>query len=712
MLGMEKKKVILCFYKGDISDDIYILEDLDSKGFEVHLFNDIDESSLKYDVLLDIIKNLYGSKNDEYDIYVSSNVKEFIMLQYILYSHWISGTLYINNSPAYFEIDKLYKEILKKEIHIGTSDFYVLKKEENIFNNYLIFSGDFESKKKKKDMEDKIYILDGIKHVFSIKDTKETNMVSLDNSKNSELYEYHFDLEYLQDYISLIKYYSNYVEEFIELYNGINLKLTEFKDKVLEAPNFEKNIIKFKLENELYNNYTDDKYKIFLSSILLNIFNSKKYLNFLLKLLIKSTDINKYNRFFVYCQCITYVFVHKDISDENINIMLENLYEKIFDEFSLLYKDYGKVSKENIDNDLVFVNTSQFLSIEHSPTKLTLDVCYNLIKNLNKKVLLINMQEILTSKGLIPMKDIRSGNIINKYDTINTIKYKDVEISFYQPQVSMPDDKEIINILNMVQKYKPGLILNIGTTLVGDLCTKIIPTVTLPTSGDGYSKSTFYIVNDERQYKEYTKKHNRNSEGLIISKFQFELKHKKNTFTKKQLGIPENKFIISVIGNRLNDEINEELLDVLDKSCRESNAYIVFISKFDFNTAQVSKYKNLINNYKNMGYQEDLLAIIENTDIYLNPSRSGGGTSAIYSLYAGKPVVTLNYGDVALNVGEEFCVDNYNEMLSIVDKYYIDTEFYNKKSCIAKKMAMELIDMDTYLKNIYKQAIDSNLYYI
>ncbi|MEL5900725.1 glycosyltransferase family 1 protein, partial [Clostridium sporogenes] len=330
---------------------------------------------------------------------------------------------------------------------------------------------------------------------------------------------------------------------------------------------------------------------------------------------------------------------------------------------------------------------------------------------LNKKVILINTREIASVKGIVPMQNIAIANIISEYNNINAMQYKEVNITFYQPNVLMPNDREIINILNMVKKYKPSFIINIGTVLVGDLCGEIVPTVTIPQGNDGYSKSLFYVVNDEKQKKEYSEKFNRISESLITSKFQFELKDKRNTFTKKQLGIPENKFIISVIGTRLNNEIDEEFLDLLDKSCKYSNAYVVFIDEFQFSQLQISNYKDLANNYKNMGYQQDLLAILENTDIYLNPNRSGGGTSAIYSLYVGKPVLTLKYGDVAGNVGEEFCVNNYEEMLLQIDKYYKDIEFYNKQSYIAKKRARELTDMETFITNVCNQVIKSNLYY-
>lgn len=708
-----KKKAMICFYKGNICEDISILEDFDSKGFEVHLFEDLDENNLEYDKLLNVVKDLCGSKINEYDIYISSNIKEFIMLEYILYKNFISGALYINRNPEHVRLDKLYATILNKEININASNFYLLKDEEVIFNDYNIFHGTLKKMIETDKFENTIYIYEDKYHVFSVSDDKEKkniNVVNLDNSPKVKDYKYHIDLEYLDEYIRLIDYYSNSINEFIQSYEMIYSQLDKLKSEILSLTNFEKNLAKFKLDNYLYYNSYNDKQKIFLCSFLLDVYNDKEYLEFLLELLTKSSVIDKYNRFFAYYQCVRRIFVNKGIISEHIEKKVEKLYEKIYDEFSMTNGIYAKISKEQRNDDIVFVVTSQFLDVNHAPTKVTLDMCYNLTKNLNKQVLLINTKEVLTLKGIMPMNDITSGNVVENYDSIDSIEYKGEKIAFYQSKGQMPNDNEIINILNTVQKYKPKMIINIGTTLVGELCTKIIPTITIPLGNDGYSKSTFYIVNDEDAYKNYASKHNRNKNSLIVSKLQFELNPKEHIVTKEQLGIPENKFIIAIIGNRLNKEIDEKFLEMLEKSCKFANAYVLFIDKFNFTEQQIAKYENLVSNYKNLGYQKDLLAVLENTDLYVNPDRSGGGTSAIYSIYLGKPVVTVDKGDVASNVGKEFCVGSYDEMFDEIIKYYNEEDFYNNQSIIAKSRALELTDVSQFVRKIYGQVVKSPLF--
>jgi hypothetical protein len=49
----------------------------------------------------------------------------------------------------------------------------------------------------------------------------------------------------------------------------------------------------------------------------------------------------------------------------------------------------------------------------------------------------------------------------------------------------------------------------------------------------------------------------------------------------------------------------------------------------------------------NLGFRDDLPAITRMSDVYLNPARTGGGTSAQTALFCGLPVVTLAHGHVS-----------------------------------------------------------------
>lgn len=72
----------------------------------------------------------------------------------------------------------------------------------------------------------------------------------------------------------------------------------------------------------------------------------------------------------------------------------------------------------------------------------------------------------------------------------------------------------------------------------------------------------------------------------------------------------------------------------------------------------------------------DVVGMIELSDLYVNPKRLGGGFSVIEAFHAGIPVVSIKYGDVATAAEEEFCVEDYNTMVNVINKYKSDKSFY------------------------------------
>ncbi|WP_127836703.1 glycosyltransferase [Clostridium prolinivorans] len=707
-----QKKALLCFYKGNIlKEDMGILEYLDSKKFEIHLFNDVDENNLNFDNLFYLLNALFDKNVDNYEIYLASNVKEFIMIEYILYKQWIKGFLYLNNNVQHIETDNIYTLILKEMIsNIDAKNFYLIKDESGIFKNYNIFNKDFETDKFDINFENEIYSINGENHIFSIKSNLKTNIIKVNSSDfcKNNIYTFHYDLNYVDNFLNEIEYYSNTsINEFAKNIGYIQSFFEKFKSILDNINSYEKELVKFKMEKELFEIGKNDILKIFLGSALLYLYNKKIYIEFIAKTLVNSKTLSKENKFFCYYQLKRYNFIN-NIEDKEIYKLFKLLYDNICEEY-LVKKSLKKIQRYKRNKQLIFVFTSQFLSEHHAPTKLAMDTCYNLIKHFNKNVILINIKECLTLKGLIPMINVASANVIEEYYSINSINYKDVSIPFYQPDVHMPNDDEIDNILNMVKKYKPYLIINIGQSLIGDIASNIVPAVTLPLGMYEYSRSDFCVVNDMQEKEEYIQLYNLKEKNIIISKFAFEIKEQVKRYEKKQIGIPYNKFILSIVGNRLNCEIDDDFLNILDRCCKQLNAYVVFINNFTFNSNQKKRYEYLYNNYKNMGYQEDLLAIMEHIDLFVNPKRKGGGTSAIYALYKGKPVVTLNFGDVAKNVGREFCCDSYEEMYDLIKEYYFNKDFYIKQGIIAKEIALFLTDTKLFIKNIFNELNNSTM---
>ena len=106
------------------------------------------------------------------------------------------------------------------------------------------------------------------------------------------------------------------------------------------------------------------------------------------------------------------------------------------------------------------------------------------------------------------------------------------------------------------------------------------------------------------------------------------------------------------------------------------------------------KYEEMLTEYpilsakSNYIYQcEDVLALMEHCDLYVNPVRLGGGFSVIEAFIKGVPGVYTSYGDVYAAGGKEFAVNNLEEMADQILHYQQDKAFYQEMSEKAKERA-------------------------
>lgn len=103
------------------------------------------------------------------------------------------------------------------------------------------------------------------------------------------------------------------------------------------------------------------------------------------------------------------------------------------------------------------------------------------------------------------------------------------------------------------------------------------------------------------------------------------------------------------------------------------------------------------------GIVKDILSVIEHFDLYVNPIRRGGGTSAIEAMYKKIPAVTVDYGDVAEIVGDHFCCQDYDEMASIIREYITNKKFYEAQVKLAGELVDEYLDSSKEFGRIMKE---------
>jgi glycosyltransferase involved in cell wall biosynthesis len=193
-------------------------------------------------------------------------------------------------------------------------------------------------------------------------------------------------------------------------------------------------------------------------------------------------------------------------------------------------------------------------------------------------------------------------------------------------------------------------------------------------------------------------------QAVIREAFHFLLDNPCYKAKRSQFQLSEEDFLIAFIGNRLSAELTEEFKTVLQQICLLDpkvkfliiGSYPGYLNYFSEPVFQDRIY--------NLGYQEELPEIIGIADLFLNPPRNGGGTSALISLYAGVPVVTLPDGDVAGNVGKDFICRDRQEMVATINRYLSDKEFYQRQKEIGLEYTNKLTDFKAYMMELIENV--------
>lgn len=434
----------------------------------------------------------------------------------------------------------------------------------------------------------------------------------------------------------------------------------------------------------------------YILSFLLRATGQEEIYLSLLRMILADKSITKETKYYLYEQFTCYNFLNAALLSDAILELYDELYDQIYQCFYRELKDKCvMIPKEKRNPDLVFAFATQVLDLGHGPTKTLFDRCYVLAESLHKKVFIINTSEVLSDFQPIPFFHAITANYIEDYDQEKYLTYRNKCFGFFQCPRKMPQVSIIQDILEVISSEKPYFIIAIGSnSIVSDICGNIVPTLTIGTGQTARLKEwrpfqTVFGAVRNREDRALLEK-----DRVIESIFTYSFNPQTHFYSRKDLNLPEERFIVLIVGYRLDDEIDIEFLQLLYHLI-ESGIYIVFVGVLDKYQNILDTYPKFLNNSSFLGLQEDTLALCECCNLYLNPKRIGGGTSAAEALFKGLPVVTLDYGDVGFCAGSDFWVSDYDKMYDQVIKYSRDRQYYDMMSQKAFARAEILTDSET-----------------
>ncbi len=451
--------------------------------------------------------------------------------------------------------------------------------------------------------------------------------------------------------------------------------------------------------------YADFNYKLAVYSILMVLGKKASYINAYLNEVLENSKTKAGSMYFVWNQFKRMSLKKLAVFDNKSSQLCDELYNRSYNGFESELKEYFvKIPLEERDKNLVLISTIQFLDETHAPTRTVIERA-KALKHLGKTVIIINTAEQYTMKNYLPMYSAGFGRVLEKYNNVNELKIGNDRFPFIQ----MPEHSTIqyrMGIMaKLLERYKPYYILSIGTgSMLADLCGNIVPCASMALAFSTIPKTMNKMkILGRNLYKE--EKSLYIEDDIIESRFTFELKPQKGIFSREYKGLPEDRFILVVVGIRLEFEVTDAFMDMLEEVCSQG-CYVVFAGIMDNYNKLMESYPVVSANSSFIGYCNDMLALMDICDLYVNPERLGGGFSIIEAFVKGKPGVYLKSGDVYTAGGESFAVDSFKEMAEQILKYKEDKDYYNSMSGLARERAKLMTSSEEAIADIDRQICE------
>jgi len=355
----------------------------------------------------------------------------------------------------------------------------------------------------------------------------------------------------------------------------------------------------------------------------------------------------------------------------------------------------------------IVVMTNQILGLNHAPTADALDYVRTL-HTLGYEVEVLCTAELPT-QALLPVHRPFLGNYNRRLAGRHALELDGFSVPLWQAQAAMPNERELKQILRHVARLRPRAVISIGGSMVGaDLCAAATTVITLPLSarlpiGEGQVLCT--TSEPAAADREHLAAFGIAPQRLVPFTYCFRLPSRQATYDPAPLGLPEDSFRAAIVGNRLDDEIAGETLEMIRALIAAvPELHILFVGPFPRHERLVANDPLLRTRTHALGFQSDIRAVYEHCDVYISPPRSGGGTSAAYALADGLPVLTLDGGDVAWVAGREAVSPSLPALIERLRSLARDPALRDAESARARRRFEELSDRKAMLEGILEEV--------
>ncbi|KPF88116.1 hypothetical protein IP70_01175 [alpha proteobacterium AAP38] len=354
--------------------------------------------------------------------------------------------------------------------------------------------------------------------------------------------------------------------------------------------------------------------------------------------------------------------------------------------------------------DLIVITTGQFIRGAHQPSTDMLDFVTKLVLRLGRRVVLVN-----TADGPVKSYFPYLGNFVSSVDRELAAGTKLVIDGLPIPFIHLPlgftDPQMASEARDQILALKPDLVLSFGTLCpVSDLCRGLLDVVAIPYGS--------YLPFAEPTWLALPRPLNPGEtpalavggltpDRVIRIEYSYAPPPAMTVRNKAALGLGDDTILTLIIGLRLAREVTPDFAAALDAAVQaEPRLFFLFVGQMDNYADLVAPHPALAARSRSQGHETDVMGLMAAADLYINPPRGGGGTSAAYALSRGIPAYSLNSGDVGVVVGPAFHLSSYADFAPATTRYTDDPDLRGQLQEKAKARFAEISSRERMLRQI------------
>ncbi|GIL41492.1 glycosyltransferase [Roseiterribacter gracilis] len=240
------------------------------------------------------------------------------------------------------------------------------------------------------------------------------------------------------------------------------------------------------------------------------------------------------------------------------------------------------------------------------------------------------------------------------------------------------------DVSNFVQHHQIDAIISHDAPFVQDTLAAQLPLLWIATGGTvPYGRAdAIWVARELLDDDAIAKAHRMGIRMVLPRELLFTLPQPASAFPRETLSISNEAILIVVIGNRLENELDMQFIDLMSDILAEVPLAVLLLAGISteraakrFNSPRVRPGQVI-----GMGHCSDLRGLCAVVDILVNPFRIGGGTSAQTAMAEGVPIVTLAMGDVGAVAGEELASPDVESFINRLRLLVSDPEARKRES--------------------------------